>query len=75
MNSKNVNRVFLGIIVLHLMVEVLVMVVYLFSGRFLGENLIANLLLAQGVIIVPALVCALATKKTDHSKMDILGFG
>lgn len=73
MSSKNANRVFLGIIVCHLLMEAMVMIVYMVSNKYLGETLITNLILSQSVIVLPALICVIFAK-SDIPKYEILGF-
>lgn len=76
MNSKKVNWVFLSLILLNMVMIVLMFVFYIQGSTFFDMNIVANLLLSQMILLSPALLFALASRKkttTGHFN-ELLGF-
>lgn len=76
MNSKKVNWVFLSLILLNMAIFVLTLVFYIQGNTLFDINIVANLLLSQVIMVLPALLFALASrKKTETGRFnELLGF-
>ena len=70
MNSKKVNWLFLTIILLHIGVVVGIFL-YNINIGYLNIPIVPNLLLSQGIVLIPALLLAVFSKEKLN---DILGF-
>lgn len=76
MNSKKVNWVFLSLILLDMATIVLMFVLYIQGSMLADINIVANLLLSQTILLLPALLFVLASrKKTTTGRFnELLGF-
>jgi len=76
MNSKKVNWVFLSLILLNMALYALMLVLYIQGSTLFDINIVANLLLSQLILMLPALIFALASrKKTETGSFnELLGF-
>lgn len=75
MNSKRVNWLFLCLIMLDVIL-LAVMMVCMFSGYVIDIPIVANFLISQAMIIVPALIFMMATKQNTQTGNlnELLGF-
>lgn len=76
MNSKKVNWVFLSLILLNMALFVLMLIFYINGSTLSDISIVANLLLAEVILMLPALIFALASrKKTETGRFnELLGF-
>ncbi|MCM1174897.1 MAG: CPBP family intramembrane metalloprotease [Blautia sp.] len=76
MNSKKVNWIFLSLILLNMLMYVLMLVCYVQGILLFEMNILVNLLLAQLVMMLPAILFALAfRRKTETGHLnEMLGF-
>ncbi|MDE5931136.1 MAG: CPBP family intramembrane metalloprotease, partial [Lachnospiraceae bacterium] len=76
MNSKKVNWVFLSLILLNMAMIVLMLVFYLRGSMLFDIDIVTNLLLSQLIMVLPAFLFALASrKKTETGRFnELLGF-
>lgn len=76
MNSKKVNWVFLSLILLDMATIVLMLVLYMQGSMLYDINIVANLLLSQMILLLPALLFVLASRKNTVTGRlnEMLGF-
>lgn len=76
MNSKKVNWVFLSLILLNMALFVLMLICFMQGSTLFDMNIVANLLLAQLIMVTPALIFVLASRrKTETGHLnEMLGF-
>ena len=68
MNSKKANRLFLSVVLLHFVLVAVLIV----GSQFFSLGIIANLLVSQLVILLPA--CVSIFSKKNKIRLNDLGF-